>query len=320
MNKPLPTKEEIKKIFETPLLDLVFKAAEVHRQFHDSTEIQVCTLQSIKTGGCSEDCGYCAQSVHNDSQIERTKLMDLEAVLTLAKEAKDNGSTRFCMGSSGRQVRDDADFANILQMVKGVAGQGLEVCCTLGMLNQSQAAQLKEAGLYAYNHNLDTSREHYEKVTTTRKFDDRLETIDNLAKAGVSLCCGGILGIGETEADRMSFLQSLTELDPPPESVPINVLVPIAGTKMQSNERVPTLDLVRVIAAARILLPTSMIRLSAGRESLSPSDQAFCFLSGANSIFSGDKLLTTPGPDADQDASLFAGLNLTPQKPYSRDK
>ena len=319
MNKPIQAREDIAKLYHSPLLDLVYQAAQVHRENHTSTEIQVCTLQSIKTGGCSEDCGYCAQSVHYDSKVERQKMMDKDVVLELARESKENGSTRFCMGSSGRNVKNAEDFTNILEMVKGVSGMGLEVCCTLGQLEPEQATALKEAGLYAYNHNLDTGKDYYAKVVSTRTYDDRLETIDTVAKAGISLCCGGILGMGESVEDRIDLLQTLTQLDPAPESVPVNVLVPIPGTPLEDKgEPVPTLELVRMIATARILLPTTMIRLAAGRESLDEAAQAFCFMAGANSIFSGDKLLTTPGPDAAMDGRLFEHLSLTPQKPYSR--
>ncbi len=320
MNKPFTSRDEIAELYHRPLLDLVFQAAEVHRRHHPSQEIQVCTLQSIKTGGCSEDCGYCSQSVHYETSVAREKLLDKKEVLALAKEAKEGGSTRFCMGSAGRKVKDDEDFAEILEMVKGVSALGLEVCCTLGMLESKQAEQLKEAGLYAYNHNLDTGKNYYAKVVSTRGYEDRLRTIDRVAQAGISLCCGGILGMGESENDRIDLLLTLSELDPAPESVPVNVLVPIPGTPMEEKgQRVPTLELVRVIATARILLPTTMVRLSAGRESLNEVEQAFCFLAGANSIFSGDKLLTTPGPSADADKTLFDLLSLTPQKPYSRE-
>jgi len=318
MNKPLPSRDEIATLYHSPLLELVFQAASLHRQHHPSHEMQVCTLQSIKTGGCSEDCGYCAQSVHYETQLERSKMQDAASLLALARQAKEAGSTRFCMGSAGRAVKDEADFEQILQMVKGVSSLGLEVCCTLGQLQPAQAKRLKQAGLYAYNHNLDTGEKYYSKVVSTHSYQERLDTINEVAEAGISLCCGGILGMGEAVEDRIDLLFTLSRLDPAPESVPVNVLVPIPGTPMAEQEKIPTLELVRMIATARLLLPKTMIRLAAGRESLSQVEQAFCFLAGANSIFSGDKLLTTPGPDAAQDAALFQALQLTPQKPYSR--
>ena len=316
MQKPKSwTKEEIAHLYRQPLLDLVFEAAQVHRQYHDSKEVQVCTLQSIKTGGCAEDCGYCSQSVHHQANLERQKLMDVDKVLALAQEAKAGGSTRFCMGAAGRQVRDDEDFEQIVKMVKGVSGLGLEVCCTLGMLEDHQALRLKEAGLHAYNHNLDTGEKHYAKVVSTRTYQDRLDTIETVGKAGISLCCGGILGMGEEEQDRIDLLYTLSHLSHPPESVPINALVPIEGTPMQDLGKVEAFDLLRMIATTRIVFPLSKVRLSAGRESLSEMEQAFCFLAGANSIFSGDKLLTTPGQGQAADLQLFGKLGLSPMKP-----
>lgn len=321
MNSPTKlNREQIGQVYHQELLELVFQAAQVHRAHHDSKEIQVCTLQSIKTGGCAEDCGYCSQSVHHEANLERQRMMDVDKVLELAREAKDGGSTRFCMGASGRQVKDDEDFEQILAMVKGVSGMGLEVCCTLGMLEDDQAKKLKDAGLFAYNHNLDTGEKYYSKVVSTRSYGERLETIETVGKAGISLCCGGILGMGESVEDRLDMLATLASLSPAPESVPINALVPIEGTPMQDLEKINIWDLVRMIATTRIAIPTAMVRLSAGRESLSELEQAFCFLAGANSIFSGEKLLTTPGSGRAADQKLFDLLNLKPRAPYKGEK
>ncbi|OGG93641.1 MAG: biotin synthase BioB [Candidatus Lambdaproteobacteria bacterium RIFOXYD12_FULL_49_8] len=321
MQKPrVWNRTQIAEIYHQPLLELVYQAAQIHREFHKPSEVQVCTLQSIKTGGCAEDCGYCSQSVHHQASVERQKLLDVDKVLALAKEAKAGGSTRFCMGAAGREVRDDPDFERILEMVKGVSGMGLEVCCTLGMLEEEQAKKLKSAGLYAYNHNLDTGEKYYSKVTSTRSYQERLDTIDSVGKAGISLCCGGILGMGETVEDRIDLLYTLSSLSPAPESVPVNALVPIEGTPMADMGRVDIWDLVRMIATARICIPTAMVRLSAGRESLSDLEQAFCFMAGANSIFSGDKLLTTPGAGREEDLRVFTLLGLRPRQPYLGEK
>jgi len=321
MQKPrVWNRTQIAEIYHQPLLELVYQAAQIHREFHKPSEVQVCTLQSIKTGGCAEDCGYCSQSVHHQASVERQKLLDVDKVLALAKEAKAGGSTRFCMGAAGREVRDDPDFERILEMVKGVSGMGLEVCCTLGMLEEEQAKKLKSAGLYAYNHNLDTGEKYYSKVTSTRSYQERLDTIDSVGKAGISLCCGGILGMGETVEDRIDLLYTLSSLSPAPESVPVNALVPIEGTPMADMGRVDIWDLVRMIATTRICIPTAMVRLSAGRESLSDLEQAFCFMAGANSIFSGDKLLTTPGAGREEDLRVFTLLGLRPRQPYLGEK
>ena len=321
MQKPKSwTREDIAKVYHQEFLELVNQSAQVHRAYHESKEVQVCTLQSIKTGGCAEDCGYCSQSVHHEANVARQKLMDVDQVLSLAAEAKAGGSTRFCMGASGRKVTDDADFDRILQMVRGVSALGMEVCCTLGMLEDEQAQQLKQAGLYAYNHNLDTGEKHYSKVVSTRSYQDRLDTIDTVGKAGISLCCGGILGLGEIEDDRIDMLHTLSNVVPAPEPVPINALVPIEGTPLEGQGKVDIFELVRMIATTRIVIPTAMVRLSAGRESLSDIEQAFCFLAGANSIFSGDKLLTTPGAGQDADKALFSKLGLNPRKPHKHEK
>jgi len=314
------TREDIAKIYHQEFLELVYRAAQVHREYHEPKEVQVCTLQSIKTGGCAEDCGYCSQSVHHEANVARQKLMDVDQVLGLAKEAKSGGSTRFCMGAAGREVKDNQDFEQILQMVQGVSAMGLEVCCTLGMLNPEQAGRLKQAGLYAYNHNLDTGEKHYSKVVSTRSYQDRLDTINTVGEAGISLCCGGILGLGENEDDRIDMLHTLANVTPLPESVPVNALVPVEGTPMENHGKVGVFELVRMIATTRIVIPTAMVRLSAGRESLSDLEQAFCFLAGANSIFSGDKLLTTPGAGKAADKALFDQLGLSPRKPHKHEK
>ena len=298
------------------LLDLVYEAASVHRAHHDPKDMQMCTLLSIKTGGCTEDCGYCSQSVHNDAPLEKEILMKTEDVLEQARKAKESGSTRFCMGAAWPRVLDGKAFDRVCDMVKGVTDMGLEACCTLGMLTESQAVRLKEAGLTAYNHNLDTSREFYDKVITTRTYDERLDTLRNVAKAGISACCGGILGMGESEQDRISLLHTLANLDPQPESVPINVLVPVTGTPLEGQQALDIFEWVRCIAVARILMPKAMVRLSAGRLTISKEAQALAFLAGANAIFTGEKLLTTPNPGKDADTALLAELGLQPRVPF----
>ena len=310
-----PTVADIRALFARPLLDLIFEAAAVHRNNHDPQEVQVCTLLSIKTGGCTEDCKYCSQSIYNDTSLQKETLLDVATVLQSARAARDSGSTRFCMGAAWRNPTDGRAFERVLEMVRGVRALGLEACATLGMLTPMQAARLKEAGLTAYNHNLDTSREFYDEIITTRTYDDRLQTIMNVAVAGISLCCGGILGLGESEEDRILLLHTLTTLDPPPESVPINALVPVEGTPLSDAPPVDVLDWVRVIAVARILFPKAMVRLSAGRLSISREAQALAFLAGANAIFSGDKLLTTPNPEASADSALMAALDLRARAP-----
>ena len=307
------TLEDIKALYKRPLLDLVFEAAKIHRENHDANEVQLCTLLSIKTGGCPEDCGYCSQSVHNNSELEREKLMDVESVLERAKKAKEAGSTRFCMGAGWRGATDGRAFDRVVDMVKGVREMGMEACCTLGLLSESQAEKLKDAGLTAYNHNLDTSEEYYKEVITTRTYQDRMDTISNVAKAGISLCCGGIIGMGESDKDRIELLHNLSHLDPQPESVPINALVPVEGTPIGDKlmgQELPTFDWIRSIAVARILMPKAMVRLSAGRLEISAEAQALAFLAGANSIFTGDKLLTTPNPEFDIDHQLLGSLGL----------
>ncbi len=311
---------EIQAIYNTPLLELVFKAASVHREYNDTAEVQVCTLLSIKTGGCSEDCAYCPQAARYNTGIDVQALMQKEEVLAYAQKAKDAGSTRFCMGAAWREVRDNRDFDRVLDMVKGVNEMGMEVCCTLGMLTEQQAQKLAEAGLYAYNHNLDTSKEHYEEIITTRTYDDRLQTLDNVRKAGVTVCCGGIIGLGETHEDRIKMLHTLATMPEHPESVPINALVPIAGTPLEHNTKVAIWDMVRMIATARILMPKTMVRLSAGRTDMNVAEQALCFMAGANSIFAGDKLLTTPNPSFEEDNTMFQLLGLQPRAAFKEEK
>ena len=307
---------DVKTLYHKPLLDLVFEAAGVHRKHHDQNEMQLCTLLSIKTGGCVEDCKYCSQSIHNNATLDKELLLKTDEVLAQAKAAKDSGSTRFCMGAAWREVKDGRAFDRVLDMVRGVSEMGMEACCTLGMLTEEQAKKLKEAGLTAYNHNLDTSEEFYDKIITTRTYQDRLDTIENVAKAGISLCCGGILGLGESEDDRISLLHRLANLDPQPESVPINMLVPISGTPLEGQETLDIFEWIRCVAVARILMPKAMVRLSAGRLEISKEAQALAFLAGANAIFTGEKLLTTPNPEMDKDSGLLKELGLKPRAPY----
>lgn len=306
------TKEEIRSVYDTPLLDLIYQAASIHRKYHPSNEIQVCSLISIKTGGCAEDCKYCPQSSRYQTHVSATPLMQEEEILRLAKKAIESGATRVCLGAAWRSLRDGPQFDRILEVIKQITAMKVEVCCTLGMLNESQANRLKQAGLYAYNHNLDTSPEFYPTIITTRKYEDRLVTLDAVEKAGISVCCGGIIGMGESHEDRIALLYSLASRDPHPGSVPINLLIPIAGTPFEKKKPVPIWDLVRMIATARIMMPRAMVRLSAGRLGRTLEDQALCFLAGANSIFSGEKLLTCPNPDFDEDKQMMHlfGLKL----------
>ncbi len=310
------TPEEIAQIYHAPVLDLIYRAATVHRQFHDAQEVQVCTLLSIKTGGCPEDCAYCPQAARYQTQTEVHKLLPVDTVLQHAQDAKASGSTRFCMGAAWRSVRDNRDFDNVLEMVKGVSNIGLEVCCTLGMVTTEQAKKLKDAGLYAYNHNLDTDEAHYSEIISTRKYEDRLETLENVRGAKISVCSGGIIGLGETDDNRIGMLYTLATLPEHPESVPVNALVAVEGTPLENQKRVSVWEMVRMIATARILMPKAMVRLSAGRLEMSFEEQALCFMAGANSIFAGDKLLTTPNPEEDQDRQMFQVLNLKPRKSY----
>ena len=312
------TREQVLALFERPLMELVFEAACIHRKFHDPDEVQVCKLISIKTGGCPEDCGYCSQSAHHKTEVKASALMETAEVVEIARRAKAAGASRVCMGAAWREVRDNKQFDRVLDMIRQVTAIGMEVCCTLGMLNEHQARKLEEAGLYAYNHNLDTSREYYEHVVTTRTYDDRLNTIAAVRTTGVSVCSGGIMGLGESQADRASMLHTLATLDPHPDSVPVNVLAKVAGTPMQNQDVVQVWETVRMIAAARILMPASIVRLSAGRDKLSVTDQALCFLAGANSIFSGDNgynltpVSGSPKFDADYQLMQILGLKMRP--------
>jgi biotin synthase len=306
----IKTLDELKSLYELPLLDLVFRATTVHRQHHAPDDIQRCALLSIKTGGCSEDCGYCAQSAHFKTPVRSTPLMTLDEVRQKAAQAKQLGATRFCMGAAWRGPRDGEAFDRVLDMVRVVRELGMEACVTLGMLTDSQAQQLREAGLTAYNHNLDTSRRHYPSIITTRSYDDRLDTLRAVQRAGISVCCGGILGMNETEEDRLMLLAELAAFELPPESIPINCLVPIAGTPLEQAAPVDPIQLVRLIAVTRIAFPKARVRLSAGRDRMSRELQVLCFLAGANSIFYGDKLLTAPNPAASDDAELFRTLGL----------
>ena len=313
------TRAEITAIYNSPVLDLIYQAATVHRQHHDPQEVQVCTLLSVKTGGCPEDCAYCPQAARYHTHVKVHKLMEVDDVLDAANRAKESGSSRFCMGAAWREVRDNRDFDKVLDMVRGVNAMGLEVCCTLGMLTDSQAQKLKDAGLYAYNHNLDTSEEFYGDVISTRTYNDRLDTLGHVRQAGISVCSGGIIGMGESHNDRIGMLLTLATLPQHPESVPVNALVPVEGTPLENQERVSVWEMVRMIATARIIMPTAMVRLSAGRVRMNTEEQALCFLAGANSIFSGDTLLTTPNPDVNADTQLFQTLDIRPRA-ASRNK
>jgi len=311
------SREEIAALFDLPFNDLLWQAQAAHRDHHEANAVQLSTLLSIKTGGCPEDCGYCNQSVHAETGLKATKLMDVRAVLQAAAQAKDNGSTRFCMGAAWRNPKD-RDMPAIVEMVQGVRQMGMETCMTLGMLTESQAKTLADAGLDYYNHNIDTAPERYDQVITTRSFEDRIETLEHVREAGINVCCGGIVGMGETRADRVGFIHALATLPVHPESVPVNALVPVKGTVLGDMladtplARIDEIEFVRTVAVARITMPGSMVRLSAGRESMSDAAQALCFMAGANSIFTGDKLLTTDNAGDDKDAALFARLGVTP--------
>jgi biotin synthase len=310
------TLKEIESIYNKPLLDLIFDAATVHRQNKEYAEVQISSLISIKTGGCKEDCAYCPQAARYHTDVEVHPLMSLQEVKDRATTAKANGASRLCMGAAWREVRDNKDFDRVLEMVTEVNDMGMEVCCTLGMLTYEQAERLKEAGCFAYNHNIDTSSDHYTSIITTRTFDERLTTLDNVRKAKLSVCCGGIVGLGETDDDRIKMLHTLSTMEVHPDSVPINALVPVKGTPLQDNERVTIDEMLRMIATARIIMPKSVVRLSAGRNEMSVAEQALCFMAGANSIFAGEKLLTTPNPDFDTDMQMFNMLGLTPRKAF----
>ena len=307
--QPITDRETIAALLEAPFNDLLFHAQRVHRQFHDPNKVQRSTLLSIKTGGCVEDCKYCSQSLAHNAELKKEKLMPMEPVLEAAQRAKDNGATRFCMGAAWRNPQGKS-FERVTEMVSAVKAMGLETCATLGMLTEDQAHQLKEAGLDYYNHNLDTAREKYADIITTRTYDDRLDTLANVRKAGISVCCGGIVGMGEERTHRAALISELASLQPYPESVPVNRLVPIKGTPLENVDEIEDLDFVRTIAVTRIAMPKTMVRLSAGRETMNKSMQALCFLAGANSIFYGEKLLTTPNPVENSDEALFDDLGL----------
>ncbi|RDB05294.1 biotin synthase BioB [Runella aurantiaca] len=317
---PTLSKDAVREIYESPILELIYRAATVHRQHHDPQEVQVCTLLSVKTGGCPEDCAYCPQAARYHTGVQAHKLMEVDEVLSAAQRAKDAGSTRFCMGAAWREVRDNRDFDKVLEMVKGVNQLDMEVCCTLGMLSETQAQKLKEAGLYAYNHNLDTSEEFYGDIISTRTYDDRLQTINHVQKVGISACSGGIIGMGESHDDRIGMLHTLASLPEAPESVPVNALVAVEGTPLEHQKRVSVWDMIRMIATARILMPKAMVRLSAGRVDMTMEEQALCFMAGANSIFAGEKLLTTPNPDVDADQEMFQTLNIRPRPAFKAQK
>ena len=312
------TKEEILAIYNKPLMELLYEAASVHRYYHDPNTVQVSTLLSIKTGGCPEDCGYCPQAARYHTDIEGNDLMSVQQVKAQALRAKASGSSRVCMGAAWRNVKDGPEFDQVLEMVRTINKLDMEVCCTLGMVTENQAKRLAEAGLYAYNHNLDTSEEYYKEVISTRGYEDRLETIENVRKTNVTVCSGGIIGMGESVADRAGMLVSLATLNPQPESVPINALVAVEGTPMEEEKPVEIWEMIRMVATTRIVMPKTQVRLSAGRTEMSREGQAMCFFAGANSIFAGDKLLTTPNPDVNEDMELFKKLGLQPQKAFEK--
>jgi biotin synthase len=308
------TLKDVRELHDLPLTELVFRAQQVHREHHAANAVQLCTLLSIKTGGCPEDCSYCPQSAHYDTGVKGTPLLSVEQVLATARKAKAAGATRFCMGAAWRDARKGEHFERVLQMVRGVRDEGMEACVTMGMLDAEQAERLAEAGLSAYNHNLDTSREFYGSIISTRSYDERLQTIAHVARAGISLCCGGIIGMGESIDDRCRLLLTLAQLDPQPESVPINALAPVEGTPLGKRDPVDPFELVRMCATARLLMPRARVRLSAGRSELSKEAQLLCFMAGANSIFFGDKLLTTQNPEHDDDMAMLesAGISALP--------
>lgn len=311
------TREEIKEIYNLPLMELVYRAATVHREWHDPEEIQLSTLLSIKTGGCPEDCSYCGQAARYHTNIKVQALLPTEKVLEHARKAKEGGSSRFCMAAAWREVRNNRDFDRVIDMVKGVHAMGMEVCCTLGMLTGEQAVRLQEAGLYAYNHNLDTSEQYYEEIISTRTFDHRINTINHVREAGITVCSGGIIGLGETHQDRISMLLTLATMPQHPESVPINALARVAGTPLENHKKTDTWEMVRMIATARIIMPSSMVRLSAGRIEMTGFEQGWCFMAGANSIFTGEleTLLVTPNPGVSEDLQLLETLGLKPMQP-----
>ena len=310
-------KEEIQETYNSPLLELIYRAASVHREHHVASQIQVCSLISIKTGGCPENCKYCPQSSHYQTNVSAQPIMQEEEILKRAKQAIASGATRVCLGAAWRSVREGKQFDLVLEVIQQITAMGVEVCCTLGMLTEEQALRLKAAGLYAYNHNLDTSKEFYPSIITTRSYNDRLKTLEAVEKADLNVCCGGIIGMGETRYDRICLIHQLCQRTPHPESVPINLLIPVEGTPLETQPPLPIWEMVRMIATVRITMPKSMIRLSAGRLDKSLEEQALCFLAGANSIFSGDKLLTQPNPNFLDDTEMFHLFGLTPLPPFS---
>ncbi len=317
VNPKYNTKESLLELYNKPLLELVFEAASVHREFHNPREVQMSSLLSIKTGGCSEDCGYCPQAARYHTDVDAHKLMSVESVIEQAKNAKSNGSSRLCMGAAWREVRDNKDFDNVIEMVQAVNDLDMEVCCTLGMMNEDQAKRLKNAGLFAYNHNLDTSKDYYKDVISTREYEDRLNTIDNARKAGITVCSGGIIGMGEAIEDRIGLLMSYMEMENPPNSIPINALVAVEGTPMEDQKPIEQWEMIRMVATTRIAFPESVVRLSAGRTKMTMEGQALCFLAGAGSVFAGDKLLTTPNPEFNEDLEMFKVLGLVPKAAYT---
>lgn len=310
------TVQEILDIYNKPMMELLYEAATVHRLHHDPNTVQVSTLLSIKTGGCPEDCGYCPQAARYHTNVDGNDLMSVSQVKAQALRAKSSGSSRVCMGAAWRNVKDGPEFDQVLEMVRTINKLDMEVCCTLGMVTENQAKRLAEAGLYAYNHNLDSSEEYYKEVISTRGYEDRLETIDNVRKTNVTVCSGGIIGMGEKLKDRAGMLVALSTLNPQPESVPINALVAVEGTPLEDQKPVSIWEMVRMVATTRIIMPETQVRLSAGRTDMNQEGQSMCFFAGANSIFAGDKLLTTPNPDVNEDMKLFDLLGLKPQKPF----
>lgn len=317
VNPAYNTKEALLELYNKPLLELVFEAASIHRQYHNPREVQMSSLLSIKTGGCPEDCGYCPQAARYHTNVEAHKLMTVESVIEQAQNAKANGSSRLCMGAAWREVRDNRDFDNVIEMVKAVNDLDMEVCATLGMMNEDQARRLKNAGLFAYNHNLDSSKEFYGDVISTREYEDRLGTIENARKAGITVCSGGIIGMGEAIEDRMGLLISYMEMETPPDSIPINALVAVEGTPLEDQKPIEQWEMIRMVATTRIAFPESVVRLSAGRTKMTMEGQALCFLAGAGSIFAGDKLLTTPNPEFNEDKEMFDILGLIPKAPFA---
>jgi len=306
-------RDDLLALYNKPLLELVFEAASLHRQYHNPREVQMASLLSIKTGGCPEDCGYCPQAARYHTDVNVQKLMNVDTVIEQAKNAKANGSSRLCMGAAWREVRDNKDFDSVVEMVQEVNNLGMEVCCTLGMLNEEQALRLKKAGLFAYNHNLDSSPEFYGDIISTREYQERLSTIENARKAGITVCSGGIIGMGETVDDRIGLLMSYLQMEKPPESIPINALVAVEGTPLENQKPIEQWEMIRMVAVTRIVFPESVVRLSAGRTKMSMEGQALCFLAGAGSIFTGDKLLTTPNPEYNEDREMFDILGLVPK-------